>query len=88
MKEHDLIPKHADAMHPSFHLELGDCGMGMPVIRTWQAIKKLNPGEILQLSSSHPCVEPDLKAWCRSSGNQLVQIILEGNEKHFYVKKT
>ena len=22
------------------------------------------------------------------SGNQLVQIILEGNEKHFYVKKT
>ncbi len=32
MKEHDLIPKHADAMHPSVHLELGDCGMGMPVI--------------------------------------------------------
>ena len=54
MKKHDLIPKHADAMHPSVHLELGDCGMGMPVIRTWQAIKKLNPGEILQFSSSHP----------------------------------
>ena len=54
MKKHDLIPKHADAMHPSVHLELGDFGMGMPVIRTWQAFKKLNPGEILQLSSSHP----------------------------------
>ena len=54
MKEHDLIPKHADAMHSSVHLELGDCGMGMPVIRTWQAIKKLYPGEILQLSSLHP----------------------------------
>ena len=54
MKEHYLIPKHGDAMHPTVHLEFGDCGMGMPVIRTWQAIKKLNPGEILQLSSSHP----------------------------------
>ena len=54
MKEHDLNSKNADAMHPTVHLELGDCRIGMPVIRTWQAIKKLNPGEILQLSSSHP----------------------------------
>ena len=54
MKVDELIPKHGDAMHPTVHLELGDCGMGMPVIRTWQSIKKLNPGEILQLSSSHP----------------------------------
>ena len=54
MKEHDLIPKHADAMHPKVHLQLGDCGIGMPVIRTWQAIKKLKLGEILKLSSSHP----------------------------------
>ena len=54
MKVDELIPKHGDVMHPTVHLELGDCGMGMPVIRTLQAIKKLNPGEILQLSSSHP----------------------------------
>ena len=54
MKEHDLILKHIDAIHPTVHLELGDFGMGMPVIRSWQAIKKLKPGEILQLSSSHP----------------------------------
>ena len=32
MKEHDLIPKNADAMQPRDPLELGDCGMGMPVI--------------------------------------------------------
>ena len=46
MKKHDLIPKNADAMHPTFHLELGDCRIGMPVIRTWQEIKKLKLGEI------------------------------------------
>ena len=54
MKENDLIPKHVDTMHPTVHLELGECGMGMPVIRTRQAIKKLKLGEILQLISSHP----------------------------------
>jgi hypothetical protein len=35
-------------------IQLGDCGMGMPVIRTWQAMKKLAVGEVLQMSSSHP----------------------------------
>ena len=34
MKDNALIPEHADAMHPTVHLELGDCGMGMPLIRT------------------------------------------------------
>jgi TusA-related sulfurtransferase len=35
-------------------IQLRDCGMGMPVIRTWQAMKKLAVGDILQMSSSHP----------------------------------
>ncbi len=36
------------------HIELGDCGMGMPVIRAWQALRKLPVGGVLQMSSSHP----------------------------------
>ncbi|MEE3123167.1 MAG: hypothetical protein VX399_11285 [SAR324 cluster bacterium] len=47
---------------PVFHLQFGDCGLGMPVILTWQAMGKLKPREIVQLSSSHPRAEPDLKA--------------------------
>jgi len=35
-------------------IELGDCGMGMPVIRSWQALKNQPPGTVLQASSSHP----------------------------------
>lgn len=41
-------------MKVDIHIETGDCGMGMPVIRAWQALKKISIGEILQLSSSHP----------------------------------
>ena len=36
------------------HIESGACGMGMPVIRSWQAMKKLSIGNVLQLTSSHP----------------------------------
>ncbi len=35
-------------------IDLGNCGMGMPVIRAWQALRKLPVGGVLQMSSSHP----------------------------------
>ncbi len=41
-------------MKTDVHIETGDCGMGMPVIRVWQALKKISIGGILQLTSSHP----------------------------------
>ena len=42
------------SMEIELKIQLGNCGMGMPVIRTWQAMKKLVKGDILQISSSHP----------------------------------
>ena len=54
MKVNNSLFKGPLGIRHTVHLELGDCGMGMPVIRTWQAMGKLNPGEIVQLSSSHP----------------------------------
>ena len=36
---------------PAVHLQLIDCGMDMSVIRIWQEIVNLKPGEIVQLSS-------------------------------------
>jgi len=41
------IPHHRE-------LALGDCGMGMPVILSAQAVQGMEPGEVLKLSSSHP----------------------------------
>ncbi len=44
-----------DASHikPDVDIDLGPCGMGMPVIRTWQALKNLPPGGVLHMSSAH-----------------------------------
>jgi hypothetical protein len=35
-------------------LELGACGMGTPVLLSAQAIRQMEPGQVLKLSSSHP----------------------------------
>jgi len=36
------------------HLLLGDCGMGMPVFRTWQAMEVLPMGSVVHVASAHP----------------------------------
>lgn len=41
-------------MDAALYIELGDCGMGMPVFRSWQAIRTIGLGEVLHVSSSHP----------------------------------
>jgi len=61
--------------------------MGMPVIRSWQALKDIPIDGILKTSSAHPWAEPDLKAWCRTSKHQIIKIETDANTKHFYIKK-
>jgi len=36
------------------HLELGTCGMGMPVIKSWQMLKTMPLGSVLHITSAHP----------------------------------
>ncbi len=69
------------------HLELGHCGMGMPVIRSWQAIRQLPVGGILRMSSSHPCAEPDIIAWCNRSGQKLLSIVADGQARQFTIQR-
>ena len=57
--------------------EVLDCtGMAcpLPVVKTSQAIKKMGPGQVLELLATDPGVEPDIKAWSRRTGNELVGI--------------
>ena len=46
----------------------------LPVIKTAQAIKELPMGEVLELLASDPGVEPDMAAWSRRTGNELISI--------------
>lgn len=54
-----------------------DCiGMAcpLPVIKTAKAMKEMPMGEVLELLASDPGVEPDMNAWARRTGNELISI--------------
>lgn len=46
----------------------------LPVIKTAQAMKEMPMGEVLELLASDPGVEPDMAAWSRRTGNELISI--------------
>ena len=70
--------------------EVLDCiGMNcpLPVVKTAQAIRKMPAGEMLELLATDPGVEPDMNAWSRRTGNELVSITKEGDVFHVLIRK-
>jgi len=45
----------------------------MPVIRTQDKIKQLEPGDILEVVSTDPGVLSDIPAWCRINGHKVIE---------------
>ncbi len=70
--------------------EVLDCtGMAcpLPVVKTSQAIKKIGPGQVLELLATDPGVEPDMKAWSRRTGNELIAITQEADVFHVLIRR-
>lgn len=59
----------------------------LPVIKTAQAMKGLEVGQMLELLATDPGVEPDMKAWTSRTGNELVEIHQEGNVFHVLLRR-
>ena len=56
----------------------------MPVMRTSQAIRQLKLGDVLEVLATDPGSKPDLTAWTRMTGNELVSVaVLEGSPKTY-----
>jgi len=59
----------------------------LPVVKTAQAMKGLEPGQVLELLATDPGVEPDMKAWTNRTGNELVKLERVGDVFHVLLRK-
>jgi len=59
----------------------------LPVIKTKQAIDKMSMGQILEMVSTDPGSIPDMQAWSRKTGHELLESKQEGNLYIFYIRK-
>ena len=59
----------------------------MPIVRTAQAMKSTPSGALVEVLATDPGSLKDMAAWCRSTGNELVNQSLEGNVFHFVIRR-
>jgi tRNA 2-thiouridine synthesizing protein A len=60
----------------------------LPVIKTKKAIETLAVGQVLQMVATDPGSKPDMAAWSRSTGHELLETREESGLFTFLVRKT
>ena len=60
----------------------------MPIVKTTKAMKELESGRILKMIATDAGSPPDIAAWSRQTGNQLLLSTEEGEKFIFFLKKS
>ena len=60
----------------------------MPVIKISQAIKTIGVGQILEMQTTDPGSRPDMEAWTKQTGHELLASHEANGVFTFYVRRT
>ena len=59
----------------------------MPIVKTAQAVKGIPSGAAVELVATDPGSIKDIAAWCRATGNELVEQTSDGAVYHFVIRR-
>ena len=59
----------------------------LPVLRVRKALKELPAGGTLEVLATDPGSAADFEAFCRTTGNELVEAAVEGDVYRFLIKR-
>ncbi len=59
----------------------------LPIILTSKKIKEMQLGQILEVLSDDIGIKKDMPAWCKKTGNDLIDLLEEGAIFKCYVQK-
>lgn len=60
----------------------------MPLIKVSKAIKEIQVGQILEVLATDPGSQPDIQAWTRQTGHELLGFDEENGLFRFWVRRT
>ena len=73
----------------NFDMEVDARGLAcpLPILRTKKALATLKSGQVLHIRATDPGSVKDFQAFCRQTGNELLDQSLKDNEFEFYMKR-
>ena len=60
----------------------------LPIVKTAQAMKEMTSGQLLEVLATDPGSVADFQAFCRQTGNELVEHTQDGSVYRFLIKHT
>jgi tRNA 2-thiouridine synthesizing protein A len=68
-------------------LDLQGLSCPMPIVKTAQAMKRFDSGDLVEVFATDPGSVPDFAAWCTSTGNELVESSESGGVYRYVIRK-
>jgi len=59
----------------------------MPIIKVSKDIKQIEVGQVLEMLADDPGSKPDMEAWVRQTGHELLDMQEQGGVFKFYVRR-
>jgi tRNA 2-thiouridine synthesizing protein A len=59
----------------------------LPILRARKGINSLNTGQVLKIIATDPGSVKDLEAFCKQTGNQMLESSQQNGEYHFRLRK-
>lgn len=59
----------------------------MPIVKVSKDIKEIEVGQVLEMLADDPGSKPDMEAWVKQTGHEMVDTQEEGGVFRFYVRR-
>jgi tRNA 2-thiouridine synthesizing protein A len=59
----------------------------MPIVKSAQAVKPLASGALVEVLATDPGSTKDFVAWCRQTGNELLEQSVDGAVYRFVIRR-
>jgi tRNA 2-thiouridine synthesizing protein A len=74
-------------VEPNETLDCSGLSCPMPILKTKKAIDALQPGQVLKMIATDPGSKPDVEAWSRKTGHEVLEYQQSGEKHIFFIKK-
>jgi len=75
---------------PDFDMELDARGLNcpLPILRARKSINSMAAGQVLRIIATDPGSVKDFEAFCKQTGNELLDTTQDGTEYQFNIRKS
>jgi tRNA 2-thiouridine synthesizing protein A len=68
-------------------LDCRDMQCPIPILKAKKEIQKIEVGQVLEVLSNDPGSKEDFPRWAKRTGNELVDVVDDGDFAHYFIKR-